>query len=312
MSSPTAVRRAQATASSTVQVTGLVKSYGRRPALAGVDLELVPGEVVGLLGPNGAGKTTLLRVLIGALRADSGRLCVLGRDPWREAEAVHRGIGYLPGDLRLPMRLTGAEVLRLYDGLRGGTGGAAAALAERLRLPLDVPVRAMSHGNRQKLGVVQAFMSGPRLLLLDEPTTALDPLAQETVDALVGEAVAAGATVLMSSHALGAVERVADRVVLLQAGRVLAVERLTDIQRAAPRQVTLQVRAGSPAASLRALPGVHGLKVQGDRLTFSATAESLDAVVRVLSSCSLVDVAIEPADLDLLFRSYYEGAPGAR
>jgi ABC-2 type transport system ATP-binding protein len=290
-----------------VRLDGLVKRFGRTVAVAGVDLEVAAGEVVGFLGPNGAGKTTVLRVLTGALRPTSGTVAVQGRDPFSDVPAARRGLGYLPGDLRLPAHLTGREVLDLCARLRGDTGtGERDRLVARFALPLDVPVAALSKGNRQKVGVVQALMGEPAVVLLDEPSSGLDPLAQEVLEQEVRAAARRGAAVLLSSHVLSEVEEVADRVVLLRRGEVVASARLDDLREAAPHDVEV-LADGLDVAALQALDGVEGLVVQSGRAQFTATSAALDAVVRVVARGHVRDLRVAPADLERLFLHYYEG-----
>ncbi|MBK5307157.1 MAG: ABC transporter ATP-binding protein [Frankiaceae bacterium] len=294
---------------SVLHTSGLCKKYGATAALVDVNLALSAGEVLGFLGPNGAGKTTMLRVLMGSLRPTDGRAVVLGHDPWVDASALHADVGYLPGDLRMPLRFTGREVFELYGRLRGSTAVSHGnALVERLDVRVDVPIRAMSKGNRQKLGIVQAFMHRPRLLLLDEPTSGLDPLAQETFDELLRELVSDGTTVLLSSHVLAEVDRVADRVAMLRRGRLVAVERLEDLRRAAPHRVRARFRDGRPVEALRRIAGVRDVQERTGGVAFTATAGCLDAVVKALAAATLTDISIEPADLEDLFLSYYQGA----
>ena len=289
-----------------VRVRGLVKRFGRTVAVDGVDLEVAPGEVVGFLGPNGAGKTTVLRVLTGALRPSSGEVSVLGSVPLTDLPQARRGLGYLPGDLRLPPHLTGREVLDLFDGLRGEQSPAERArLVARFDVPLDVPTAALSKGNRQKVGVVQALTGAPRLLLLDEPSSGLDPLAQEVLEDEVRAAARRGAAVLLSSHVLREVEQVADRVVLLRRGTVVAAARLEELRRAAPHDVDV-LADRLDVAALRAVDGVTGVSTQGSRLRFSTTSQALDDVVRVIAQAHVRDLRIAPADLEALFLQYYE------
>jgi len=290
-----------------VCVRGLGKRFGRTVALDRVDLEVRPGEVVGFLGPNGAGKTTLLRVLTGALRPTTGAVAVLGRDPFREVPAARRGLGYLPGDLRLPSHLTARRILELFAALRGDGGSSDRdRLVERLEVPLDVPVAALSKGNRQKVGVVQALMSRPSVVLLDEPSSGLDPLAQEVLEDEVRNAAARGAAVLLSSHVLREVEQVADRVVLLRRGEVVASARLDELRQAAPHDVDV-LADGLDVAALRALPGVDGLVEQGERVRFAVTSGALATAVRVIADARVEDLRIAPADLEQLFLHYYQG-----
>ena len=291
-----------------VAVSGLVKRFGRTTAVDGVDLAVRAGEVVGFLGPNGAGKTTVLRVLIGALRPTSGTARVLDHDPFREAPEARRRVGYLPGELRLPAHATGREILDLCAGLRGPGGDAGRQrLVERFGVSLDVPVGELSKGNRQKVGVVQALMGEPAVLLLDEPSSGLDPLAQSALEEELTEAAARGAAVLLSSHALREVEDVAEHVVLLRKGRVVAASRLDDLRRAAPHDVEV-VADSLDLVALERIAGVERVSAQGGRVRLTATAGALDLLVKALASSHVRELRIAPADLEDLFRGYYEGA----
>lgn len=195
----------------------LTKRYGKHQALDGLDLVVRRGEVFGFLGPNGAGKTTTIRLLLDLIRPTAGRVEVLGMDPRRQGREVRRRVGYLPGKLALYDRLTGREVLTYLGHLRDGVDWAHAdSLARRLDLDLNRPIGALSRGNKQKVGLVQALMHRPELLILDEPTGGLDPLVQREFHRLVREASGEGRTVFLSSHVLGEVERVADRVGIIR------------------------------------------------------------------------------------------------
>jgi ABC-2 type transport system ATP-binding protein len=205
----------------------LVKRYGRARGLAGLDLEVQRGEVYGFLGPNGAGKTTTIRLLLDLIRPTSGRVTVLGGDPQRDGVALRRRVGYLAGEFVVDGRQTGRELLTYLGNLRGGVSGASIdQLAERLELDLSRPIRSLSKGNRQKLGLVQAFMHAPELLILDEPTGGLDPLLQRQFIAMTREVKQAGRTVFMSSHVLSEVQQTADRVGIIRDGRLVTVERV--------------------------------------------------------------------------------------
>jgi ABC-2 type transport system ATP-binding protein len=210
-----------------VRTRDLGKRYGRAVALAGVDLEVRPGEVLGCVGPHGAGKTTVLRLLMGLVRPTSGTVTVLGREAWREAHLVLRSTGYVPAEPSFTERLTGREQVRATARLRGlPDDGIAQELADRLGLDLDRPARSLSRGNRQKLAVVLAMLARPALLVLDEPSTDLDPPGQREFRALLREHVDGGGSVVLAAHELGEVAEVAHRVAVLRAGRLVAVEEL--------------------------------------------------------------------------------------
>ena len=204
-----------------IEIRNLTKSYGR--FLRGIDLEVHRGEIFGFLGPNGAGKTTAIRCLLDLIRPDSGHLRVLGLDPQEEPVAVREKAGYLPGELNLDDNLTAQGALQLFDRLRGNTTdwSYVGAMADRLQLDLGRHIKNFSKGNKQKVGVVQAFMHRPELLLLDEPTSGLDPLMQQVVTELVLEAQARGATIFFSSHVLSEVEEIAARVAIVRAGKII-------------------------------------------------------------------------------------------
>ncbi len=211
----------QPTGGSAIEVDGLVKRFGRFAALDGLDLSVAAGEVHGFLGPNGAGKSTTIRVLLGLLRADAGRVRLLGGDPWRDAPALHRRLAYVPGDVSLWPNLSGGETIDLLIRMRHGDPRSSRRdeLVERFALDPTKKARAYSKGNRQKVALVAALATDPELLLLDEPTSGLDPLMEQVFNDCVGEHKARGASVLLSSHILSEVERLADRVTIIRAGR---------------------------------------------------------------------------------------------
>jgi ABC-2 type transport system ATP-binding protein len=294
-----------------VRLQDVTKTYSRTLALRSVNLEIRAGEVFGYLGPNGAGKTTTLRLLMGLLRATSGRVEVLGLDAWRDAVTVHRRVGYVPGEPALYERLTGREHTAYFGHLRRDAAAKRAAeLAGRLDLDLDRPSRQLSKGNRQKLALVLALMSSPRLLVLDEPTSGLDPIVQQEFHALLREHTAAGGTVLLSSHVLAEVQRVADRVGVLRAGQLVAVEQLEDLRAASLHHIAAQLTEPVDRSDFATLPGVRDLTVSGCHLTCSAPQSALDGVLKAVARHSIVDFECAEADLDETFLAYY-GAGGS-
>ena len=294
------------TADVVVRTLGLTKAYHRTVALRDLDLSLVAGEVFGYLGPNGAGKTTTLRLLMGMLRPSAGRAEVLGLDAWSDAVAVHRRVGYLPGEPALYDRMTGRQHVTYFAHLRRQPDTRrAAALAERLGLALDVPARALSKGNRQKLALLLAMMSGPALLILDEPTSGLDPLVQQEFHTLLREHTATGGTVLLSSHALGEVQRVADRIGVLRAGRLITVERLDDLRGKSLHHVSARFADVVTAADFAGLPEVRDLSVYDHSMTCSAPQAALDALLKRLGRHTVVDFECTEAELEETFMTYY-------
>ena len=297
-----------------VRLSKLCKQYGSRRALVDVDLEIEAGEVVGYLGPNGAGKTTTIRILLGLLRATSGSASVFGLDSWRDAVAVHARTGYVPGEPGLWERLTGAETIAYLAHLRDDNGQLehARLLAERLDLDLARRVGTLSKGNKQKLVVVQAFMGKPDLVVLDEPTTGLDPLVQQEFHAIVREATQRGGTVLLSSHLLDDVQRTADRVAIIREGRLITVERLEELRAKAVHRVAVRLDGPFDVASFAAIPGVRDLDVHDRTVEFRAPEGSLDEAVKLLARHRVLDVEITEADLEEMFLAYYaEGTADA-
>jgi ABC-2 type transport system ATP-binding protein len=285
---------------------GLSKRYGNLLALDGLTLELQAGEVFGYLGPNGAGKTTTLRLLMGFLRPSAGSARILGLDCWRQSVEVHARVGHLPGEPALYDRMTGRDHVAYLRHLRGDRDDAhARRLADRLDLDLDRPARALSRGNRQKLAIVLAMMARPPLLLLDEPTSGLDPLIQQEFLGIVEEHVADGGTVLLSSHVLAEVQRVADRIGVLRAGRLIAVERLDQLRAKALHHVRAHFADEPPTDRLAGVPGVRDITISDHTLSCSAPQSSLDHLLKRISAFPVVDFECVEADLEETFLTYY-------
>ena len=291
-----------------IQLNRVSKRYRSGGGIEDVSLEVRPGEVFGFLGPNGAGKTTTIRLLLDLIRPDSGRIALFGLDRRRDGIAVRRRLGYLPGDLTLYERLTARELLTHFAHLREGPPWAAIEdLCGRFHLELDRPIRALSKGNRQKVGLVQAIMGSPELLVLDEPTTGLDPLVQHLVHEMLRQAADEGRSVFLSSHSLSEVEQVADRVGMIRGGRLTAVERVSDLR---SRSVHLvEVRTAEPAepSAFEDLAGVTRCVVRGHDAHLEV-AGSLDPLVRELAQHDLADLSIREPDLEATFLDFYKDA----
>ncbi len=297
-----------------VEVRGLAKSYGAHVALRGLDLAVPRGAVYGFLGPNGAGKTTALRILLGLLRADSGSATVLGHDCWREGSALRAHVGSLAGDVRLPGWMRGRDALHYCGAARGvELRSPGAALAERLDLDLDVAVQDMSRGMRQKLGLIAALAPAPAVLILDEPTGGLDPIAQRRLAEILRERAGGGATVLFSSHVLSEVQELCDRVAILRRGALVADEALASLRARAPRSVTVRFAGPAPdrwPECLHRSPGA----VDGDANVWHADlAAPPAALIEWLGGQRIDDLELAPPDLDRLFHAYYDEAldPGS-
>jgi ABC-2 type transport system ATP-binding protein len=290
-----------------VRAEGLTKRYGRRRGLDGLDLDVQQGEVYGFLGPNGAGKTTTIRILLDLIRPTSGRVTLLGEGPRRGSTALRRRVGYLPGDFLVSGSQSARELLTHLGHLRGGVPAARVeALADRFGLDLDARIGSLSRGNRQKIGVVQAFMHEPEVLILDEPTTGLDPLMQQRFLALVAEVRAAGQTVFMSSHVLSEVQHSADRVGIVREGRLVAVESVETLRLRAVRRV--EVRFDEPVApdGFAGLADVEALEVDGTLLRCRLAGRP-DAFVKAIARFGVASLTVEEPDLEEHFFGHYQG-----
>ncbi|WP_412539501.1 ABC transporter ATP-binding protein [Longispora sp. K20-0274] len=288
-----------------LQLDGLAKTYGRRRGLVDLTLDVQQGEIFGYLGPNGAGKSTTIRILLDLIRPTGGTARVLGLDPRADAVALHRRLGYLAGDFVVDGRQTVRECLTFLASLRGdGAHARIPALADRLDLDLTARIHSLSKGNRQKVGLVQAFMHAPELLILDEPTSGLDPLVQRTFLELVTEARDNGQTVFMSSHIMSEVQAVADRVGILREGRLVALDRVESLRERAVRRVSLTFDAPVDPAEFD-LPGVTDLAVDGNTLT-CRVAGSPDPLVKAAARHTVTGLLSEEPDLEELFLTYYQ------
>lgn len=289
-----------------VQLVELKKRFRKISALDGVSFTIGEGEVFGYLGPNGAGKTTTIRVLMGMLRPTAGRAEILGRDSWRQSVEVRKLVGYVPGEPALYERLTGRDHIAFCSHLRHKDATQRALrLAGRLDLDLGRPAKTLSRGNRQKLAVVLSMMSGPRLLVLDEPTSGMDPLVQQVFHELLREHTAGGGSVLLSSHVLGEVERVADRIGVVREGRLVAVERLQELAARSLHRVRASFTEDVAGADFEGLPGLRDVVVNGRTLSCSAPQSALDALLKRVSQHQVVDFECAEAPLEETFLSYY-------
>jgi ABC-2 type transport system ATP-binding protein len=289
-----------------IRTDGLSKDFGGGNGLFGLDLEIERGEVFGFLGPNGAGKSTTMRLLLDLIRPTSGSATVLGLDTRRHSLKLRRQVGYLPGDFELYPRLTGSEVLDFFAALHGGVDRRVRdELVDRFDTPLDRPVRDLSTGNRQKLGLVQAFMHEPECLILDEPIAGLDPLVQRSFHDLLGEVAVEGRTVFLSSHTLSEVERVARRVAILRQGRLVIVDTLDNLRRVAVQRLEIEFDGTPPTADvLRRVAGVHDVGVDAQRITV-AFEGSADSIVKAIAAYQVRAIRSGEADLEEIFLRYY-------
>ena len=286
----------------------LQKSYGRVKALLGVDLDVHCGEIFGFLGPNGAGKTTTIRCLLDLIRPDEGEVRVLGIDPQVDPVAVRNRVGYLPGELALESNLTVVGQLRYLNRLRGRTvdWSYAREIADRIELDLKMPIKNLSKGNKQKVGVVQALMHKPDLLMLDEPTFGLDPLMQQQVLRLVAQAKERGATVFFSSHILSEVQEITDRVAIIRKGVVVEVAVTETLIDRSMRRAKIRFREPVDPVQLTELPGVSIISRDDGMGVLLQVEGEMNGLIKALASYPVSDFETERPSLEEIFLAYYE------
>ena len=288
-----------------IEVAGLVKSFGRTRALDGLNLSVRTGEVHGFLGPNGAGKTTTIRILLGLLRADEGSARLLGGDPWRDATVLHRRLAYVPGDVTLWPSLSGGEVIDLLGRMRGGLDPRRRAeLLERFELDPRKKARTYSKGNRQKVALVAALASDVELLILDGPTSGLDPLIEAVFRECIAEERRKGRTVLLSSHILAEVEKLCDRVSIIRNGRTVESGTLAELRHLTRISIFAEVVA--LPAGLEMMEGVHDLSIREHTVRFTVDANALDRTLRLLTSTGVRSLVSQPPTLEELFMRHYQ------
>jgi len=283
----------------------LTKSYGATRGIVDLSMRIETGEVFGFLGPNGAGKTTTIRTLLDFIRPTSGRASVLGLDTRADSVEIQRSVGYLPGEFAPYRHMTGHEYLGFFAALRGGIDRELVdVLAERLESDLSAKIASLSHGNRQKLGLIQAFMHRPTLLILDEPTQGLDPIMQQRFQSLVLDARAAGQTVFLSSHDLPEVERVCDRVGIIREGRLINVEDVGSLKARAVRMLEIHFTSPVPADAFSGLPGVRDVEVHGDVMRCTVGG-AMDPLVKAAARFEVVDLSSHEPSLEDIFLTFY-------
>ena len=291
-----------------VQTAGLTKDYGAGHGIFDLDLEVNEGEVFGFLGPNGAGKTTTIKLLMGLSHATRGRATIFGLDSDRDAVAIKKRVGYVPGELPQLGGWRGTEIVAYVAGLRADVADAEVeAIAKRLDLDLGRKYREYSHGNKQKLALLLAFAPRPSLLILDEPTSGLDPLHQQEFYGLIRDARARGATIFVSSHVLSEVEHICDRVGIVREGHLATVGRLDELSGIRAHHVRIEFADAPPADRLRALPGFEGLAIDG-RQVRGLYRGSFDQLLRALADARVISLESREPSLEEVFLSYYSDA----
>ncbi|RNL86967.1 ABC transporter ATP-binding protein [Halostreptopolyspora alba] len=294
--------------SETVEIRALTKTFGPTRALDGLDMSVQPGEVHGFLGPNGAGKSTTLRVLLGLVRPDAGTVRLLGQDPWHRAVELHRRLAYVPGEVTLWPTLTGGEVIDLLGRLRGGADHRRRdELVQRFALDPSKRCRSYSTGNRQKVALIAALASDAELLVLDEPTAGLDPLMEAVFRECVAEERARGRTVVLSSHILGEVEAVCDRVTIVRDGATVEAGTLAQMRHLTRSSVSAEVAAAP--SGLSEIAGVHDLRTDGHRVHCQVDTARIGDVLVHLHALGIVDVTVQPPTLEELFLRHYQAEP---
>jgi ABC-2 type transport system ATP-binding protein len=298
----------------TIDISHLVKTYpGKTPvrAVRDISLQVERGEIFGFLGPNGAGKTTTIRCMLDLIRPTSGAITIFGLDARRDSQAIHRRIGYLPGDVRLPGDLTAKQFLDRYSHMAGQEPALLPSLLERFEVPLNRKLKGFSKGMRQMVGILQAFMCDPELVILDEPTGGLDPLGQRTFNEFILDEASKGRTVFMSSHILGDVEKTCQRVGVIRGGELVAVEEIEQLRERAGQTVTVEFADGAPEAQLRALPNVRSVEQQKDGSYSLKIAGSIDPLIKALAQHEVRRLAVDEAPLEEVFLKFYtDGASG--
>ena len=293
-----------------IDVAHLVKTYRGKTAVRAVrdiSLQVERGEIFGFLGPNGAGKTTTIRCMLDLIRPTSGTISIFGLDARADVLAIHRRIGYLPGDVRLPGDLSAKQFLERYSRLAGLEPVLLPKLLERFEIPLNRKLKSFSKGMRQMMAILQAFMCDPELVLLDEPTSGLDPLGQRAFNEFLLEECQRGLTVFMSSHILSEVERICQRVAVIREGELVAVESIERLRERAGQVVIVEFADGAPEAELRAISGVQAVERQKNGSYHLKMAGSIDPVIKVLARHTIRHLAIEEAPLEEVFLKFYTG-----
>ena len=282
----------------------LTKFYGKHRGISGVNLEINEGEVFGLLGPNGAGKTTCIRIFLDFIRPTSGSATVLGMDSRSESVKIRQNIGYLPGDFITYEKLTAEELLQYFANLRGGHLRKAKVLAARFDLDLSRKIGELSRGNRQKVGLIQAFMSDPKLLILDEPTTGLDPLLQQEFHALVLEEAESGKTLFVSSHVLPEVEIICDRVGIIREGSIVAVEEIATLRKQTVTKIAIEFGQAVSKVDFERIAGVSEVTIKDHHLSCNVTG-SLDSLIKLAAKYTVVNIQSGHPALEEVFLTFY-------
>lgn len=290
-----------------IETRSLTKYYGKSRGIIDVSLKINKGEVFGFLGPNGAGKSTTIRTILDYIRPTSGSSLVNGMDPVKEGAKVRRSVGYLPSDFGTYHNMTAEAYLRTLLTMMEYKGkDRIREIAERFQLDLKRRIKDFSRGNRQKVGIVSAFMHSPDLIIMDEPTSGLDPLMQQEFYKLVLEEKAAGRTVFLSSHILAEVEAICDRVGIIKEGKVIVVEEMRKFKEKTGKMMQVKFDEIVPPSVFKKIPGVTHVELVGEKELKITIANNVDGVIKILAKHKVVDLDYEDMSLESLFLKYYE------
>ncbi len=290
-----------------IVIDQLKKSYGKVQAVRGISMSVQRGEIFGFLGPNGAGKTTTIRCMLDVIRPSAGTIRVLGMDAQRDKLALHQHIGYLPGEVRLPMQMTGKQVINYFSRLQGREPVLLNDLVARFDVEIKRPMKGYSKGMRQKIGIVLAFMCDPEVLILDEPTSGLDPLLQKTFHEFLLEEQARGRTIFMSSHIMSDVEKVCQRVAVIRSGEIVTVEEVEKLREKAGQRVTVEFGDAVTMEELDRVPGVSMISKNNNNSSYILNVSgSMDPLIKALSHHEVVRLLAEEAPLEEVFLKFYE------
>jgi ABC-2 type transport system ATP-binding protein len=306
-----------ATQDQVIVIDNFHKAYGKIQAVKGVSMRVERGEIFGFLGPNGAGKTTTIRCMLDVIRPTSGTIRVLGLDAQRDKMELHRRIGYLPGDVRLPGQMTGKQIINYFSRLQGLEPVLLNDLVARFDVEIKRPLKGYSKGMRQKIGIVLAFMCDPEILILDEPTSGLDPLLQRTFNEFLLQEQQRGKTIFMSSHIMSDVEKVCQRVAVIRQGEVVTIEEVEKLRQKAGQRVVVEFGDPITAEELERIPGVSNVTSNNHAYHFNVGG-SMDALIKALSRHEVLRLQAEEAPLEEVFLQFYENpqaetsTPGTR
>jgi ABC-2 type transport system ATP-binding protein len=291
----------------TIVIEQLQKSYGTVQAVKGISLRVRQGEIFGFLGPNGAGKTTTIRCMLDVIRPTAGTIRVFGWDAQRDTLSMHQHIGYLPGDVRLPGKMTGKQIIDYFAHVQGREPVLLHDLVARFDVEMKRPLKGYSKGMRQKIGIVLAFMCDPEVLILDEPTSGLDPLVRKTFNEFLLDEQARGKTIFMSSHVLSEVEKVCHRVAIIRKGELVTVEAIEALREKAGQRVTVEFDDAVTHEELERVPGVSDV-TQSNGSYHLHVSGSMNALIKALSRHEVNHLLVEEAPLEDVFLKFYEGS----